>query len=204
MAKLIVKDENIYSFEVELDDSFRPDALTQEQVDAINAENAKFMKGALQPLLLSKCEPCQCRMAEIQQRIMARMKLLAKPPAPGMPVQMELLQEDVDAWEFGVVLETRRGIYSDILTVITRCKMCSTIKLFGKIEGLTYAIASGFTTLASHDQLLDAVGATGEAGDEFMVTDLDTGKDTECTGLGEALFGEKDEGLSLGSTEKRS
>lgn len=200
--KLVVKDENIHLFEVEVNDNFKLNEQSKEQLEVMDAENAKFEQELIQPLMLSHCDPCQCRMPEIQARIMTRIKLMPNPPPPGAPIQVELMQEDVDAREFGVVVSSENGVYNDVPFLVTRCKKCNTIQLYGQIEGLTYAIASGITQTANRRQVFEMLRAaqSGES-DEFKMTDLDTGEETGCNNLGEALFGNKDEKVELGDAD---
>lgn len=135
---------------------------------------------------------------------MARVRLMPNPPPPGAPIPMELIQDDVDAKDFGVVVSMENGVYKDVVLVIVHCKGCNTVTFSAMtIDAITYLLAEAYTKHTTRRAIIAA--ATGEnepdAGGfmdgEFSMTDLDTGETTECNDLGEALFGKKDDSVSL-------
>jgi len=199
--KIIIKDDNVDLYEIDSNDAFRMGALSDDEQKAIHEANAKFTQEVIEPVLFQYCNPCQCRMAEVQERMMARIRLMPNPPPPGTPIAMELLQEDVDAREFGIVVLSDSGVYKDIALVIVRCKNCNTVNFYGQIKPITYLMARAFTDHSNREAALAPLreAASGES-DEYTMTDLDTGEKTGCNDLGEALFGTKDKDgeLSLG------
>lgn len=202
MPKLIVKPDNIYPFEVELNDSFKLGALPEDEQKAIMEKNAAFEQEQIQQALLNHAAPCNCRMPIIQERMMTRIRLMPTPPPPGTPIQMELLQEDVDARTFGIVIGSTNGVYTSIDAIVVGCKACGAVQIFGGVEGLTRAIAEGHTAALTYNQIMNAATDGEAAGDgEFMMENLDTGERSECDDLGKALFGHSDDGVSLSSAD---
>lgn len=201
MPNLQVKQDNITSFDIELNDGFKIAALSEDEQKAIMDQNAEFEQKYVQQALLKHASPCNCRMPIIQERMMTRIRLMPTPPPPGTPIQMGLLQEDVDAQSFGIVLTTLNGVYKSIDTIVVGCKSCGAVQIFGGVEGLTRAIAKGRTEELTYNQLMEATAAeNGESG-EYMIENLDTGEKTGCDDLGQALFGQGDGGVQLESTD---
>lgn len=211
-APLVIKPENITFYDIEINDAFDYGALTPEEVTEIQQANADFEAKVLQPELMGRAHPCVCMQEKIMERAITRMKLTNQQPVNGQ-IPVELTQEDIDMKQFGVVVNTANGRYDGILAILSRCKGCSDIRIWGTIEPLTAMVAMAFNDYMNRQpqrvavqQALDEreqsdIAPDGDDtapvvepnttadGPMFMLENTETGEKHAADNLGEALFG---------------
>ena len=109
--------ENAYITEVELDKSWERErqSLSKEDIASINASNDAFKsEKIIPPMMTSALNPCTCRRDEIMRR--ASMN--------GSIANVRITQEDIDCWEFSVVVVRSRGTMMRVAHRTMRCKRC--------------------------------------------------------------------------------
>lgn len=167
--KFIVKDENITAYEIEANDNFSYDRLSEEELAEIHKCNETFMNTVVQSELLIKAMPCVCQHGRIIERTRTRMKILNKDAMAGqIPIQIE--QEDIDTKKFGVILHSDNGKLVGIGSIVTECKQCHEVHIYGNAEVITRLIANGYSEymnmLVSRADIEDAIEDRCECNDE--------------------------------------
>lgn len=212
-APLEVKKENVVFYEIEDNDAYSYEALSPEEKAELAAKNQAFEAQTIQRLLLDRATPCQCQTPRIMERLQAKMKLGLLQPGPNGQVPVELLQEDVDSRQFGIIVDAHDGVYTGVKMVIVKCKGCGDIHFFGDIEAITRMCAEAFAKESDIDAHREASGieeaiaqtmARGEIpadpdGPAFILENAETGERTPADDLGAALLGS-----SAGSDEIRT
>lgn len=194
-SPLVVKDENIYMIIANSNPDYDFSALSPEEQKEVSAGEDAFVKQQLMPILINHASNvCSCRAMEMQARARAKIQLMATPG----PVQIELTQDDVDTMKFGIVAKATNADIDAIECIITNCKRCGAMHFFGNVELFTHAISE-----VLQKRLIDEarVRAHMETSKNFVMEDVETGETTECDDLGEALFGHKDENLTMTSAD---
>ena len=202
---LEVKRENVVFFEIETNDSYSYKALSPEAKEELAQKNTAFEKNVIQRLLLDRAAPCQCQMPRIMQRLETKMKLGVVHPGPDGQIPMELIQEDVDTRQFGVIVTSINGVYSGVSMIINKCKSCGDIHLHGDIEAITRCFATAIANeidIEAHRAAMDLEGvitktmerdsesvAPADDGPAFVLENTETGECTGADDLGAALFG---------------
>lgn len=186
--KFKIKDENLLFFMVEMNDDFDESVLTDEERQEIQRQNDIFEERVIDPAIFSKVAPCQCQMPRIQQRIQSRLAILGeKALLPNGQIQMEIEQEDVDAYQFGVIVECLNGVYQRLLFLVRRCKGCQIIQQWGEIGPYVRMLVDIFDKFHDTDFAEPEERAIPKEG-EFILENTETGERTEAGSLGE-LFG---------------
>lgn len=162
--------ENVVFFEIELSD-FNPDSLSASERKELEVANDNYINTVLTGLLLSKINPCECRMGKVQQKHMRRAQLSGNPqtyiPYPD--------QEDVDAYRYGIVVLAEKGRLTSVSAIIRQCKECMKIDYWGDVIIFSRMVAEVTTNFfnsqarataeqAAQDQA-DAAAETAENGD---------------------------------------
>ena len=209
---LIIKPENITFYDIEINDAFDYGALTPEEVTELQKANVEFEVNVLQPELMGRAQPCGCMQEKIMERAITRMKLTNQQSINGQ-IPVELTQEDIDMKQFGVVIDIVNGRYDSVLAILSRCKGCSEVRIWGTVEPLTAMVAMAFNDYMNRQPQRVAVqqalderernnivpdgddtapvvepGATTD-GPMFMLENTETSEKHAADNLGEVLFG---------------
>ena len=200
MAKLEVKLDNINVYELESNDSFDYDALPEEKQKEIDAVNEKYERTKLQQAVQSKAGPCQCMSMELQERAMRRASLLTAHSQPGMPIQLELTQADIDQKDFVVILNTDDGVYGDIRCIVSHCKRCGEMHVWGDLAPLGDLLAHSFVDYDTTQQnkqkradqmqkLIDETPIPPDGQPQFILENTETGEMTPADDFVRAMVG---------------
>lgn len=194
-----VKLDHINVYELEDNDSFNYDSLPKEKQEEIDQINEKFEKTTLQQVLHDKAIPCQCMAMEIQERAIRRASLLSG--GRNMPISLELTQDDIDQKDFVVVINTENGIYSDIRCIVSHCRRCGELHMWGELEPIGNLLAHCFVdhdTTQQHkkdreDRIRDMIANTPVPEDgrpQFVLENTETGEMTPADDLVRSLAGD--------------
>ena len=177
MAELHINLDNLDFYEVDVDNPpFNESDHTEEELKAIEEHNDKFMETDLNKTLIPMCNPCNCRMGEIMDRTMRRAQLLGQRPGPNIQINLE--QEDVDAYKFGIVVTMEGGRYKSIDCIVKECKKCHHIEINGNSSVITRLLAESFTHFvdnqeAEQERMDQAFTMADLEEDGYVATDLD-------------------------------
>lgn len=199
---LTIRKENVTLYELESNDRFDPDRLPEEEQRKIEEANEKFEDTVLQNNLLQKAFPCQCMGPKLQERAMRRASILAPSHAgPGpMSINLQIEQEDIDQKDFVVVVNEDDGYYTDIRMVISHCKNCGELHMWGEVGPIGELIARAFvdhdTTKAHKDrrtaqlqQIIDDGPVPPEGTPMFVMENTETGEITPADDLVNGMLG---------------
>lgn len=201
-----IKDENIYVYELEVNDAYEFDKLTPEQQKKVTDTNATWLEN-LQPILLDKGAPCQCLMPEIAERVRRRAALMPNAIGPGGQISFKPEQSDVDKKDFAVIVDEKDGIYGNIRFIATHCKKCGALQFWGDLSPIATLVAKAFVdhdvakekdkTVASipKGKVVTApdttTATTSKSSPTFVLEDINTGKLTDADNLMKGLTGGK-------------
>lgn len=124
-------EENVLFYEIEENDTFDYDALSNDEkreLDEYNAQkNDEFTNSLLDTIFPDNI--CRCSVTDFIKREMSKAKLITN----GQPTPT-LRQEDVDNFKFAVTVITKNGRYDTVSTIIRECKKCHKIEYYGSAE----------------------------------------------------------------------
>ena len=141
-------DENVTFYEVELDDSYDPDATdTAENIEAMEAANDKFLTDQLNMKIMNTFSICQCSMQEWISKNERRRAIMNTPPQQYMPF---IEQEDIDSYKYAVIAIAERGYLKDVSAIVRECKKCHRIEYWGDIAIYAHLLAEITTNFHSH------------------------------------------------------
>lgn len=124
-------EENVLFYEIEENDTFDYDALSNDEkreLDEYNAQkNDEFTNSLLDTIFPDNI--CRCSVTDFIKREMSKAKLITN----GQPMPT-LRQEDVDNFKFAVTVITKNGRYDTVSTIIRECKKCHKIEYYGSAE----------------------------------------------------------------------
>ena len=197
--KLEVKLDLVNVYELESDESFDYDKLPPEEQKAIDDSNEKYEHNELQKSLMEKALPCQCMSRELQERAMRRASILSQGPGP-MPIQLQLTQDDLNQKDFVVIINTDKGIYKDVRCIVSHCRRCGEMHLWGDLEPIGTLLAHAFmdhdTTEYRKDKranemkkLIDEGPKPPEGTPQFILENTETGEITPADDLVRGLAG---------------
>lgn len=203
MAKFHIKPENALYYTVDTNNHLDPSAYDEAAIEEIMKRNEEFDLENIEPMLLSRCQPCECRQAELMERAMRRQSILENPARPGAPIGIELTQEDYDQLEFGIIVKTTDLVNQDTLLIVRRCKHCGRLEFWGNIR----VMMRGFADIAdkvftiegpnadlpeSDEDEADVETAEGESDDspEYILENTETGEQIGGNDLDALLRGE--------------
>lgn len=132
--------EDVTWFEVDLDKHpIDLDALSEEERNAIEEFNTKYMNEQIGPKLIMYADPCPCRMAEVMQKHQRRAQLVG---AQNYIPTKE--QDDLDAFKFSIITTIHEGKTVSLDCVIKECRRCHRIEIFGDSSVLIRLMAESF------------------------------------------------------------
>ena len=132
--------EDVTWFEVDLDKHpIDLDALSEEERNAIEEFNDKYMNEQIGPKLIMYADPCPCRMAEVMQKHQRRAQLVG---AQNYIPTKE--QDDLDAFKFSIITTIHEGKTVSLDCVIKECRRCHHIEIFGDSSVLIRLMAESF------------------------------------------------------------
>ena len=132
--------EDVTWFEVDLDKHpIDLDALSEEERNAIEEFNDKYMNEQIGPKLIMYADPCPCRMAEVMQKHQRRAQLVG---AQNYIPTKE--QDDLDAFKFSIITTIHEGKTVSLDCVIKECRRCHRIEIFGDSSVLIRLMAESF------------------------------------------------------------
>ena len=148
MADPKIKLNEVDFFEIDTDrEPYIAEAVGEEVAKENDEFNEKYIENELNQECLRHAMPCQCRAGEFMMKQQKRAQLLNL--KPGSPYMAKLDQEDVDAFKYGIIVEMSNGRYTRIPCVVTECKRCHEIKIYGDSTVLTRLLAESFTHYVS-------------------------------------------------------
>ena len=148
MADPKIKLDEVDFFEIDTDrEPYDAEAVGEEVAKENDEFNEKYIENELNQECLRHAMPCQCRAGEFMMKQQKRAQLLNL--KPGSPYMAKLDQEDVDAFKYGIIVEMSNGRYTRIPCVVTECKRCHEIKIYGDSTVLTRLLAESFTHYVS-------------------------------------------------------
>lgn len=121
--------DNVTNFEVELNRGFDIETLSAEERERIDALNDEFKsKNAIPVIMGYAMTPCQCRQPEMMRRAIQSTRI----KTPGSDTaRIVLTQEDIDMWDFSVVITRRSGVMERLAHVTQHCRACNRLTLYG-------------------------------------------------------------------------
>lgn len=127
-------EENVLFYEIEENDDFDYDTLSEEDQKALDNYNAQKNEEFTSTLLdtIFPDNLCRCQVADFIKREMSKAKLITN----GQPTPT-LRQEDVDQFKFAVTVLTKDGKYNTVSTIVRECKKCHKIEYYGSAEVFT-------------------------------------------------------------------
>ena len=132
--------EDVTWFEVDLDKHpIDLDALSEEERNAIEEFNDKYMNEQIGPKLIMYADPCPCRIAEVMQKHQRRAQLVG---AQNYIPTKE--QDDLDAFKFSIITTIHEGKTVSLDCVIKECRRCHRIEIFGDSSVLIRLMAESF------------------------------------------------------------
>lgn len=127
-------EENVLFYEIEENDDFDYDALTEEDQKALDSYNAQkddeFTNTLLDTIFPDNL--CRCQVADFIKREMSKAKLITN----GQPTPT-LRQEDVEQFKFAVTVLTKNGKHDTVSIIVRECKKCHKIEYYGSAEVFT-------------------------------------------------------------------
>lgn len=191
--KLTVKDEHLIFYEIESNEKFDPDALSDEEKAAIE-ENHNKVEDALRKYLVGLAigHACICQQSKVIQRAQRSAQLIQTGQAPTIRFE----QNDVDNYVFGVVISSTNGIYrEEPLCVVVWCQSCNSLQFFGDLRPLMRHLGNVYNKEIEAMSIpagnAPAVNVGGEEAKKpvYVMKDLVTGEETPADSLASALFG---------------
>lgn len=137
---MINYEENVLFYEIEENDSFDYDVLSDEERKEIDTYNDEKIKEITKTLLDTIIPDglCRCMMQDFFRREMSKTKLIN--PNAGNAINASIRQEDVDAFKFAIIVVTKDGKYDTVNTVIRECKKCHKIEYWGSVEVFSHML----------------------------------------------------------------
>lgn len=179
--------EDVTWFEVDLDKyPIDLDALSEEERNAIEEFNDKYMNEQIGPKLIMYADPCPCRMAEVMQKHQRRAQLVG---AQNYIPTKE--QDDLDAFKFSIITTIHEGKTVSLDCVIKECRRCHRIEIFGDSSVLIRLMAESFrnykTSQEEEEELEQGYNANefleqlGLDPNEYKVETIGTTEDEKIT-----------------------
>lgn len=136
-------EENVLFLEIEKNDNWNEEFLTDEEYNALKKKNDKLTKEHVTKRLLANTGVCSCQMEEFTKKHMQRARLLyGTNQTYQQQYQAKVEQEDVDKFKFSVIVITENGLMDPEPAFIAReCKLCHKIDMWGDIDVLTRIVA---------------------------------------------------------------
>ncbi|MCM1230239.1 MAG: hypothetical protein NC489_08900 [Ruminococcus flavefaciens] len=197
IERFTIKDENIVFYEIETANEFKGKKLTDEEIAELEKKNEPVIDELKQYLVdITFQHTCACHQPRIIQREMAKPQIV---PTNG-PRQIHYQQSDFDNYVYGVVMMSDHGIHKGIpLLVVIQCQTCRSLQFIGDIRPLMRLLSVGFRDNLDAMEIPagDMPGiifeepkpVTETKKPEFIMKDLETGKEIPADDLAEALFG---------------
>lgn len=155
--------EDVTWFEVDLDKHpIDLDALSEEERNAIEEFNDKYMNEQIGPKLIMYADPCLCRMAEVMQKHQRRAQLVG---AQNYIPTKE--QDDLDAFKFSIITTIHEGKTVSLDCVIKECRRCHRIEIFGDSSVLIRLMAESFRNYKTSQEEEEEL-EQGYNADEFL------------------------------------
>ena len=112
-------ENNVVFYEVDKAKELLP--MTEEELQAINEANDKFITDVIEAELFRNFNMCSCSTNEVMMRHIRRCNLLGKSPDQ-VPITLE--QSDIDNYHYIIIVisENRRNL--GVSTIIRECKKC--------------------------------------------------------------------------------
>ena len=112
-------ENNVVFYEVDKAKELLP--MTEEELQAINEANDKFITDVIEAELFRNFNMCSCSTNEVMMRHIRRCNLLGKSPDQ-VPITLE--QSDIDNYRYIIIVisENRRNL--GVSTIIRECKKC--------------------------------------------------------------------------------
>jgi hypothetical protein len=136
-------------FEIEKEDDFILDSLPEDERNAIEEENLKFMEEEIEPQVKRAFAVCTCQMGDYIQRMESKRTLLNIPPQQYNPV---IDQEEFDKYSYAVIVISEHGKMTGVSAIIRSCKTCHKLDYWGDIEIFGHMIAEITTNFVSAKQ----------------------------------------------------
>ena len=191
--RICINWEDVTWFEVDLDKHpIDLDALSEEERNAIEEFNTKYMNEQIGPKLIMYADPCPCRMAEVMQKHQRRAQLVG---AQNYIPTKE--QDDLDAFKFSIITTIHEGKTVSLDCVIKECRRCHRIEIFGDSSVLIRLMAESFRNYKTSqeeeaeqeydpNEIIEKLGL--DPG-EYMVETIGSTEDEE---LGQTPYGPDD------------
>lgn len=112
-------ENNVVFYEVDKAKELLP--MTEEELQAINEANDKFITDVIEAELFRNFNMCSCSTNEVMMRHIRRCSLLGKSPDQ-VPITLE--QSDIDNYHYIIIVicENRKNL--GVSTIIRECKKC--------------------------------------------------------------------------------
>ena len=142
--KLTVNLDKLSIYEIDIDNPpFSTDGLSEEEIKALDEVNEEFLQKNVYPILIQRSAPCGCRQQEVLERALRRSQLMGKQ----FNGQIALEQEDVDAYNYGVILEVSGGKYTKVNMITQECSKCGRLSIWNGGSVFLRLMAESFTRI---------------------------------------------------------
>lgn len=160
--KLKINLDKLSIYEIDIDNPpFSTDGMSEEEIKALNDANEAFLQENVYPVLIQRSAPCGCRQQEVLERALRRSQLMGKQ----FNGQIALEQEDVDAYNYGVILEVSGGKYTKVNMITQECGKCGRLSVWNGGSVFLRLMAESFTRIIdsasvpnTDDELLKSLG----------------------------------------------
>lgn len=160
--KLKINLDKLSIYEIDIDNPpFSTDGMNEEEIKALNDANEAFLQENVYPVLIQRSAPCGCRQQEVLERALRRSQLMGKQ----FNGQIALEQEDVDAYNYGVILEVSGGKYTKVNMITQECGKCGRLSVWNGGSVFLRLMAESFTRIIdsasvpnTDDELLKSLG----------------------------------------------
>ena len=175
MEKLKINlEENVTVLEIEENDNFDYNVLTDDEKKELDEVNEKKLQEALDDLM-KNFTVCHCMRDEIIQRELrntnSRLIVGGKPQAT-----ITLRQEDVDQTKYVILITTTDGKYNTIDAIISECKKCHHIEYKGSSDIFSKIIAEATMNRMNNRKLYEAEKKAHEESMKVNTTETPTVK----------------------------
>ena len=112
-------ENNVVFYEVDKAKELLP--MTEEELQAINEANDKFITDVIEAELFRNFNMCSCSTNEVMMRHIRRCNLLGKSPDQ-VPITLE--QSDIDNYRYIIIVISENRKNLGVSTIIRECKKC--------------------------------------------------------------------------------
>lgn len=168
--------DNVNYSEIEMDPTFDLAKAPEDIRNVLDAEVDEFVQEKVRPEFIRRFEPCYCRRQEVMRKA-----------AEGGSTKITITQDEINNFEYGVVVTANHGHPMDVEGYVTRCRRC------GKITHYQNELASYMNNFMRfvnfHLSNDDTVNAPAQNFDNYVFEDMETGEQTPAGDIMRQLMG---------------